>query len=68
MVIVAPFPQRVGGQALLNYKDDGTVVVHKSITNVLVNAFKGMAKVCRDGVLEDEDMSQWTRGQLLGKP
>ena len=39
-------------------KGDGTVVVHKWITGVRFNAIKGMAKVCRDGELEDEDMPQ----------
>ena len=28
---------------------------------MLFDDFKGMAKVCRDGKLEDEDMPQWTR-------
>ena len=37
-------------------QDDGTVVVHKWITGVRFNAFKDIAKVCKDGDLEDGDM------------
>ena len=36
-------------QVLVCYKDDTTVVVHKWITDVRFNAFKGMTKVFRDG-------------------
>ena len=44
-------------QEPFRHKDNGTVVVHKWITDVRHCAFKGMAKVCRDGGLEDQDMS-----------
>ena len=45
-------------------KDDGTKVVHRLIPDVRYNAFKGMAKVCRYGGLEAEDVAQWREGKL----
>ena len=36
-------------------------MVHKWVTDVRCNAFKGIAKVCRGSGLEDEDMTQCTR-------
>ena len=45
------------------------LTVHKWITDARHNAFKGMAKVCWDGGLEDEDMPHWTRkviGEIVG--
>ena len=41
---------------LFRYRGNGTVVVHNWITDVRLNDFKGIAKVCRDGELEKEDM------------
>ena len=46
-------------QELYRYKDHGTAVVLQ-ITDVRYSAFKGMAKVCRDVGLEDEDIPQRT--------
>ena len=46
--------------------DDGTAVVQKWITDVPCNALQGIAKVCRNGELEDKDMPRWTR-KVIGK-
>ena len=53
-------------QELFRCKDDGTVAVHRWITDVRCHAFKGMAKVCRGGGLDDEDTPQWTREVIGG--
>ena len=53
-------------QELFRYKDDGTVEVHGWISDVLWNFFSGQAQVCKDGELENEDMSVWTR-KPIGK-
>ena len=52
------------------FQEHGTVVVRKWITDVRLNAFSGVAKVCRDGEQKDEDIPQRTRkvvGQLLNQ-
>ena len=41
------------------YKDDGTVWVHRWINAFQWNSFRGPAKVCNYGELENEDMRGW---------
>ena len=48
-------------QELFRCEDDRTVVVRKWVTDVRISAFKGVAKVCGDGDLEDDNMPPWTR-------
>ena len=43
-------------QKLLRYKEDGTVQVHKWITEVPYDAFKGLAKACKEDRLEEKDL------------
>ena len=52
-------------QGLFCYEDDGTVF-RKRITAVRYLSFKGMAKVCRGGGLEDENMPQWSE-KVIGQ-
>ena len=46
---------------LFRYKDDGPVEVRKWISDVQWKCFHGVANVCKDGELENEDMPAWTR-------
>ena len=43
------------------HRDNGTVVVHKWITDVRYSVLKGRVEVRRYGGLEDEDMPRCTR-------
>ena len=43
-------------QELLRYKEDGTVEVHKWVTEIPYDAFKGMAKGCKEHILEEEGL------------
>ena len=46
------------------------MVVHKWFTEDQCDALKGLAKVCREDGLEDEDLSQWTKkvtGNIIWK-
>ena len=47
-------------QKWFRYKDDGTVVVDKRMTEAQYDASKDMPKVCREDGLEDEDLPPCT--------
>ena len=49
---------------LFRYKGDGTVEVHKWITEISFDAYKSMTKLCRDNGLEEEHLPQWTKNVI----
>ena len=48
-------------QGLFRYKDDGAVEVHKWVSDVQWNFFRGPTNVCKDGEREKEDMPALTK-------
>ena len=50
-----------GVQNLFRYKEEGTVEVHKWITELPYDALQDMTKVCKENQLEEEELLQWTK-------
>ena len=48
-------------ELFFRYKDDGTIEVHRWISDIQWNFCRCPAKVCKHGELEKEDMPVWTR-------
>ena len=48
-------------EALLRYREDGTVEVHKWVADAPQHAFLGLAQICQEGRLEREDLPGWPR-------
>ena len=52
-------------QELLRYRDPGTDEVRK-VSDIQGDTIQGMAKVCKEGETENEDMPTWTK-KAIGK-
>ena len=48
-------------QWLLRYRHDGTVEVHKWVSEIRWKSLQELAFVCKEGSLENEDMPRWTK-------
>ena len=51
-------------QELLRYRHDGTCEVLKWVSDVQWHSFRGLAKVCKNGGLGNENMPEWTRKSI----
>ena len=63
-------PEELGGQKARKKmsrrccEDDGVVEVHRWLTEVPYDVLNGVAKACKEGRLEEEDLPQWTKNAV----